>query len=123
MLGDLSAQPHILFDLARENRGGWPVLTVETETEMHGDSKSTVERGPSLAFFRRAGTIDFCHALAALVSPVQNIIFLTAHFSTLLVSIAHQTGQAGVLGPLPLCLWIGYSVILQYLKYLQDVIV
>jgi hypothetical protein len=27
---------------------------------------------------RHAGTIDF--ALAALVSPVQNIIFLTAHF-------------------------------------------
>jgi hypothetical protein len=31
---------------------------------------------------RRSGTIDFCLALAALVSPVQNIIFLTAHFFT-----------------------------------------
>ncbi len=29
-------------------------------------------------------TIDFCPALAALVSPVQNIIFLTAHFFPLL---------------------------------------
>jgi hypothetical protein len=37
---------------------------------------------------RHAGTIDFCPALAALVSPVQNIIFLTAHFFTLLVPIA-----------------------------------
>ncbi len=33
---------------------------------------------------RRAGTIDFCPAVAALVSPEQNIIFLTAHFFTLL---------------------------------------
>ncbi len=30
----------------------------------------------------RAGTIDFCPALAALISQVQNIIFLTAHFFT-----------------------------------------
>jgi hypothetical protein len=33
----------------------------------------------------RAGTIDFCPAFAALVSPIQNIIFLTALFFTLLV--------------------------------------
>jgi hypothetical protein len=44
---------------------------------------------------RRAGTIDFCHALAALVSPVQNIIFLTSTF--------YSPGQAGVLGRLSLC--------------------
>jgi hypothetical protein len=37
---------------------------------------------------RHAGTIDFCPALAALVSPVQHIIFLTAHFFTLLVTWA-----------------------------------
>jgi hypothetical protein len=37
---------------------------------------------------RRASTIDFCPALAALVSPVQNIIFLTAHFFTLVIPIA-----------------------------------
>jgi hypothetical protein len=121
MLGDLPAQPPITFDLAKETREGWPLLTVETD--MHGDSKITNERGPSLAFFRRAGTIDFFHALAALVSPVENIIFLDAHFFTLLVSIAHQTGQAGVLGHLSLCLRIGHSVMLQYLKYLQYVIV
>jgi hypothetical protein len=53
---------------------------------------------------RRAGTIDFYPALAALVSPVQNIIFLTIHFFTLLVPIAQQPGQAGVLGRLSLYL-------------------
>jgi hypothetical protein len=42
---------------------------------------------------RRVGTIDFCPALAALVSPEQNIIFLTANFSTLLVPIAQQPGH------------------------------
>jgi hypothetical protein len=35
-----------------------------------------------------AGTIDFCPALAALVNPVQNIIFLTANFFNLLVPVA-----------------------------------
>jgi hypothetical protein len=70
---------------------------------------------------RRAGTIDFCHAFSALVSQVENIIFLITHF--LLVNIAHQPGQAGVLDRLSLCLWIGHSVMLQYLKYLPYVIV
>ncbi len=51
---------------------------------------------------RRACTLDFCPALAALVSPVKNIIFLTVHFFTLLVPIAQQPGQAGVLGRLSL---------------------
>ncbi len=43
----------------------------------------------------RAGTIDFCPALAALGSPVQNIIFLTTHFFTLLVPSAHAATWAG----------------------------
>ncbi len=43
---------------------------------------------------RRASTIDFCPALAALVSPVQNIIFLAKHFFTVLAPIVQQTGQA-----------------------------
>jgi hypothetical protein len=41
----------------------------------------------------RGGTRDFCPALAALVSPVQNITFLIAHFFTFLVPIAQQPGQ------------------------------
>jgi hypothetical protein len=41
---------------------------------------------------RRIRKIDLCPALAALVSPVQNIIFLTAHFLTLLVPIAQKPG-------------------------------
>jgi hypothetical protein len=52
----------------------------------------------------RAGTIKFCPALAALGSPVQNIIFLAAHFFTLLVPIAQQLRQAVVPGRLSLCL-------------------
>jgi hypothetical protein len=47
---------------------------------------------------RRAGTIDFYPALAALLRQVQNIIFLTEHFYTILVPIAQQPGQAVVLG-------------------------
>jgi hypothetical protein len=62
---------------------------------------------------RCASARDFCHALAALVvSPVQNIIFLTIHFSTLLVPIAQQPGQAGVLGRLSLFLWFEHLVML-----------
>ncbi len=55
---------------------------------------------------RCAGTMDFCPALSALVSTVQNIIFLTAHFFTFLDLIAQQPGQAFVLGRLSLCLWL-----------------
>jgi hypothetical protein len=51
-----------------------------------------------------AGTVDFFPAFAALVSPVQNIIFLIAHFFTLFVPIAQQPGQAVVLGRLSQCL-------------------
>jgi hypothetical protein len=52
----------------------------------------------------RASTRDLCPALAALVRPEQNIIFLPVLFFTLLVPIAQQPGQAGVLGRLSLCL-------------------
>jgi hypothetical protein len=63
----------------RDNREGWPLLTVETE--VNGDSKSTNERGPSLvcSLGCYAGTREFCSALAALVGIVQNIRFLTVH--------------------------------------------
>ncbi len=54
----------------------------------------------------RACTVEFCSALAALVSPVQNIIFLAAHFFTLIVPIFRQPGQTVVLGRLSLCLWV-----------------
>ncbi len=47
----------------------------------------------------------FCPALAALVSPVQNIFFLTAHYFTpLSPSIALQARQAAVLRRLSLSL-------------------
>jgi hypothetical protein len=52
---------------------------------------------------RCAGTRDFCFALAALVSPVQNVIFLIAYFFTFLVPFAQQPGQTDVLGRLSLC--------------------
>jgi hypothetical protein len=47
----------------------------------------------------RAGTIDFCSALAALVGPIQ-FFFPPVHFFSLLVTIAQQPGQAFVLGRL-----------------------
>jgi hypothetical protein len=45
----------------------------------------------------RHDTTDFRPALAALVNPLQNIIFLTANVFTLLVPVAQ--------GPLSLSLW------------------
>ncbi len=57
---------------------GWPLLTVETEA--NGDLKSTNERGPLLVRWAcRASTIDFCHALAALVGPVK--IFFSSPYT------------------------------------------
>jgi hypothetical protein len=69
---------------------------------------------------RRASSIDFGPTLAALVSPVRNIIFLTGHFFTFLVPIAQQPGQAGVLGRLSLCLWFCFTI--YYSRCLQAVI-
>ncbi len=64
----------------RPERGcGVPLLTVKTEA--NGDSLSTFERDPCLVRWAcQDGIIhvDFCPALAALVSPVKNIIFLIA---------------------------------------------
>ncbi len=57
---------------------------------------------------RASKKIDSWLALAALVSPVQNIISVSSpqHFFTLLVPIAQQPGQAVVLGRRSLCLWL-----------------
>jgi hypothetical protein len=55
----------------------------------------------------RAGTRDFCSALAALVGPVQNIFFLTVHYFHSFVHIAQQAGQAVVvLGRLSLSIFL-----------------
>jgi hypothetical protein len=69
------------------------LLTVETEAK--GDSWSTYEMRvlPWLPSWPRAGTRDFCPALASLVGPVQNIIFLAAHYFTSFVPIAQKAGR------------------------------
>ncbi len=72
--------------LLKETREGLSLLTVDTEA--NGCSWSTYERDPSLVGSLGsvpALYVDFCPALAALVSPVKNIIFLTAplvHFKS-----------------------------------------
>jgi hypothetical protein len=68
-------------------------------------------KGPFLGWASRAGTRDFCSALAALVGPVQNIFFLTVYYFISFLPIAQQAWQAVVLGRLSLnmCLWPGRS--------------
>jgi hypothetical protein len=91
-----------IWGRSKETKEGWPLLTVETEVDR--DSNSTNERVlPWLVrWARRASTKDFCLALAALVSQLQNIIFLPLHFFTLLVPIIQQPG-AGWRGGSPVC--------------------
>jgi hypothetical protein len=50
---------------------------------------------------------DFCSALAALVVPVQNKLFLAGKLFQFFVPIVQQAGQAAMLGRLSLimCLW------------------
>jgi hypothetical protein len=93
--------------VAQRDRKGWPLLTVEAE--VNGASKRTNDRGPSsvCSLDKRS-----CPVLDALVSTVQNIIFLTIHFFTLSVPIAQQPGLAVVLGRLSLCLWCRQSSLL-----------
>jgi hypothetical protein len=53
----------------------------------------------------RAGTRDFCSALAASVSPEQNIIFLTIHYFNSFVHIARQESAVSY------CVSLGITVI------------
>jgi hypothetical protein len=57
-----------------------------------------------------AGTRDFYPALATLVSPVQHIFFLIAHFFNLCVPICYQPGQAVVAGRLSLLCVSGHRL-------------
>ncbi len=50
----------------------------------------------------RAGTRDFCSALAPLVGPEQNIFSLAVHYFSSFVPIAQQAGPAAMLGRLSL---------------------
>ncbi len=83
-----------------------PILIVETEA--NGESLSTNERGVLLPWLirwaLRAVKKYFYPDLAALVSPVQIIFFLTAHNFNLIVSIAQQPGQASRARS-PVCLY------------------
>ncbi len=62
----------------REPREGWPLMTVETESQ--GDSRSSFERGISSvgSLGSSCSTRDFCPAFAALIGPVK--IFFPVHY-------------------------------------------
>jgi hypothetical protein len=83
----------------------WPLLTVETE--VNDDSKSTNEYKWPVRWACHAGTRDFCPVLAALVSPVQNIISPQRTLFQSFVPIAQQAGQSVEQGrqSLRMCLW------------------
>ncbi len=66
---------------ARDTREGWPLLTVETEARW--GLKVYKWKGSFCGWFVELVVLvqeDICSALAALVSPVQNIFFLTVHY-------------------------------------------
>ncbi len=94
----------------RETRKGWPLLTVETET--NGDSKSTNERSPSLIGSLGSSCqyerFFFCSVLAALVAQYKIYFYPTVHYFNSFVLIAQQAGPAVVQGRLSLdaCLWL-----------------
>jgi hypothetical protein len=82
----------------RPERGG-PLLSVETE--VNENSKNTNERSSSLMVLWacRAGTRDFCPALAALGGQIKNIFSSPYTISfPLSPSITQQAGQEAVLG-------------------------
>jgi hypothetical protein len=85
--------------MSRETREGWPLLT--GETEVNGDSKSTITIIGVLPWLVRwpcrVRTRDFCVALAALVGPVQNIFSSILYHFNSFVHIAQQSGQAAML--------------------------
>jgi hypothetical protein len=70
----------IITDAERLERGGPPLMTVETEAiGTHGVHMKGVL--PWLIHWARpAGTGDFCPAFAGLVGPVKNMFFLTVPY-------------------------------------------
>jgi hypothetical protein len=87
---------------SRKTREKWPLLTVETE--VNGDSKRVQIEGvlPWLAGWAcRAGTRDFLSCLGCSRRLSTKYFFLTVHYFISFVPIAHQPGQAVVLGHLP----------------------
>jgi hypothetical protein len=92
-----------------ENREGWPLLAVETE--VNGDSKSTNERGPSLAGGLLGLSCRYIILPRLLWSAQYEIVFShrMAYTISIYVSlpIAQQPGQAVMQGRLSLyvCLW------------------
>jgi hypothetical protein len=92
--------------LERGAHCAWPLLTVETE--VNGDSKSTNERGPSLVGSLALSCQYNRSALAALVGPVRNIFFLTAHYFNSFVP--HQPASwAGRRTGSPVSLYVYYT--------------
>ncbi len=88
--------------ITRETREGWPLLSVETEA--HGESRSTHERGPSLvgSLGSLCRTRDFWPALDAQIGPVQNIFFFLTKetregWPLLFVETEEYTHMKGVL--------------------------
>ncbi len=59
----------------RETGEGWPLLTFETEVMGTQRVQMKEVLGYMVRWTRHAGTADFCPALAALVSLIQNIVF------------------------------------------------
>ncbi len=80
--------PNILVSFPKQHRNVCPFVFDITKYQW---------KGSFLLWFVRAGTSDFCSALAALVGPVQNIFFLTLHYYSSLDPIAQQAGQAAML--------------------------
>jgi hypothetical protein len=94
----------------------WPLLNVETEVNEYIWKESFLglkmrQMGTQgvhlkgvfpwlITWARCACTGDFYPALAALVSPVQNIFFIAVHYFTSFVPKVQQAGQAVVLGRL-----------------------
>jgi hypothetical protein len=89
-----------MFRSERLERGGWPLLTVETE--VIGNSKSTNGRGPSLVGLLGLACqykrLLFCLVPWLLKSARTNVFFLTVYYFNSFVPIAQQAGQAAVLG-------------------------
>ncbi len=79
---------HVLVKKTREEG---PLLTVATEVKMGTQRVQMKGVLPWLVCWaRRAGTRDFYPALAALVSPIQNILFSSPYTISIYVSPSHS---------------------------------
>jgi hypothetical protein len=98
------------FSPCRVTREGWPLLLLNLRQMGAHRVQIKAVLHWLVRWACRAGTRDFCSALAALVGPAQNIFFLTVHYFNTCVPIHESVSPQPQSIPLRPFLYLSISL-------------